>query len=203
MEFFINKIGTACDDLNNLYLKTLSPNFQGNSYIRKNLEVNRILTQYFSSNNDLERHLINYFLLISRERKRIGVSDGKYWLFRSAIASLSKYFRPSIDILMTQYYERSLIILEHELNKSITESSSLHSKIIHASDKINQTIKINLGFNDDQESQEKCKAIMKLSLISLADRMKNVESTNAYSLFKEFSTCLIKTIITNTDIPIL
>ena len=201
-EDFLFKLDKASIDLHNLYLRSISTDLKGSYLFNHNSELIKILNHYFYSENDLERHLVNYFKIIVQKRKSVTVKDGIYWLYRSAIASLSKYFRPSIDILMTQYYENSLRILQENLNQSLDESTDLLIKIKNGCKQINQTIKINIGFEGDKASQEKCKILLSLSIDSFINKSESMDSLTSYSPCLEFSKCLIKTIITNTDLPL-
>jgi hypothetical protein len=201
-EDFLIKLDKASIDLHNLNLRSNSTDLQGSLLINHYSELIKILNLYFSHENELEGHLVNYFKLIVQERKLVPVKDGIYWLYRSAIASLSKYFRPSIEILMTHYYEISLRILQDNLNQSIDEPTDRLVKIKNACNRINLTIEMNISIKGDEARQKKCRILLSLSIDSFINNLESMNDLTSYSPCLEFSKCLIKTIITNTDIPL-
>lgn len=93
-------------------------------------------------------------------------------------------------------------ILQDNLNHSLDESTDLLVKIKNACRQINQTITINIGFEGDKVSKEKCKILLSLSIDSFINNLESIDSLTSYSPSLEFSKCLIKTIITNTDLPL-
>jgi hypothetical protein len=200
MEEFIAKIKTAGRRFYNLWLNHVN---QGNkmTFLNNLPEGNAIIRESFSRKKDLEGHIINYYFYMMKEKEYQDIANGMFWLYRSVIASLSKYYAPSIKMCMTQHYDSANDIIINKLSGQIIEKQISKGLVISTFTKVKEQTKSGFGFGISESDlvDKRCKNLMEMAVEEFIRAIKHRESISFYNLYAGFSIILIKVLIRNAD----
>jgi hypothetical protein len=112
MEIFINKVDTAID--------TIYAMLKENKDLIKDKIDERILdviNQIFNSEDDDEKHLINYFNKVKKDQKPLKGANALIWIACSAVAVLSKHQNPNLLYYMQPEFGRYMDFCIEKLEK--------------------------------------------------------------------------------------
>lgn len=197
MEHFLNKLKKASKEIKVFYYGTAnkSNNF-GRDLLLSNLsQPVQILKRNFNSDIDSEKHLINYYKCVVREKRDLTLNGIEYWLIRSAIASISKYINPSLDILMTQFYSSGYNNLIEQFDNTLNSRILNRMEIVIAFKSLEGKTRNDIGYAGDKKHVEKCKEIMNKTLNSLEIKMQKYDKLNIEQIFDLFGFTIIESMI--------
>lgn len=147
----------------------------------------------------MEGHLVNYYYKILLEKKFLGIETGMYWLYRSALASLSKFFKPDLGIVLVHYYKSFYEILIKELNEPDLGSTITKNDVVRAISEIKGHVKASYWKEGDKISFNKCQNIIDTALDIFKSKVIEIQSFIIEDLIRITSNYIVRSVINNLN----
>lgn len=195
---FLNKLATASKKIKQIRNEVIKQNQDSLMRVYEHDKPILILEKIFTKNDELDKHLIKYLRYNLRNKKNINYGNIEYWVYRSAIASLSKYINRHLQMFFTQHYGSAYDMLVEE-TKNLSHDSKIEWKKAKALLKNieNNTYK-DVGFIGDEEYDDQASDLISKTFNNIYERA-SYSNMSIDSLFDIVSIEIVRSMISEIE----